>query len=147
VALFLSSFNPLEIESDVAANLATFKQFRRYWDTSPNGADILPSRTSILETLSQIYQNPTKLKSKSTIGFFEGIFFSIRTMFSSHPILSVLFLIVFCGGTWLASKSRLRRSRLVSGLWGSGSGGFFHLDGKEGLLGSVGSGGGNGKVD
>ena len=103
----------------------------------------MPSRTSILETLSQVYSSPHKIKPKSTIGFFEGIFFSIRTFTFSHPWISaVLFLITFVIVSFVV-RSRLRRGR--GGLLGSGSKGFFHLDGKEGLLGTTNNG--PGKVD
>ncbi|KAL1957325.1 hypothetical protein VTO42DRAFT_6114 [Malbranchea cinnamomea] len=119
------------------------EEFRRYWDLSPNGAYIMPSRTSILETLSQIYSSPTKIKPKSTIGFFEGIFFSIRTFTFSHPYVSAILFFIAFAVTLFVVKSRLPRSRGVFG--GSGSRGFFHLDGKEGLLGASSSG--QGKVD
>lgn len=107
----------------------------------------MASRTSILETLSQIYSSPTKLKSKSTIGFFEGTFFSIKTFISGHPLISIILLLATAAIVLLSARSKGRRGRSGSGLLGtsaSGSKGFFHLDGKEGLLGG---GSGNGKVD
>ncbi|KAK2746646.1 hypothetical protein FQN57_002990 [Myotisia sp. PD_48] len=121
---------------------------RRFWDSSPNGVDILPSRTSILETLTHIFKGSNKLKSKSTVGFFEHVFFTVSSFITSHPIL-FLFLfgaILFFSTVW--TRRHFRRPRTGGMLPTSigGSGGFFHLDGKErGLFGS--SGGNNGKVD
>ncbi|KAI1919906.1 hypothetical protein LOZ65_004299 [Ophidiomyces ophidiicola] len=108
---------------------------RRYWDTTPNGGYIVPSRTSILETLTHIVSSPSKLKSKSTVGVVEGFFYSVRSFTTSHPIITLCLLAValFIGS--LIARGRLRRSaRSAGGLLGNAggsSGGFFHLDGKE----------------
>ncbi|DAA74867.1 TPA_exp: Uncharacterized protein A8136_2285 [Trichophyton benhamiae CBS 112371] len=121
---------------------------RRYWDSSPNGVDIMPSRTSILETLTHIAASSPKLKSKSTVGFFEHIFFTTRTFVSSHPFITLALCIVTIAIASLWAKRQIRRTRTVTGKLGGSSMGFFHLDGKEkGLFSSVGSGPSNGKVD
>ncbi|EZF42962.1 protein disulfide-isomerase domain-containing protein, variant 1 [Trichophyton rubrum CBS 100081] len=121
---------------------------RRYWDSSPNGVDIMPSRTSILETLTHIAASSPKLKSKSTVGFFEHIFFTTRTFVSSHPFITLALCIVAIAIASLWAKRQIRRTRTVTGKLGGSSMGFFHLDGKEkGLFSSVGSGPSNGKVD
>ncbi|KAK2753400.1 hypothetical protein FQN55_003529 [Onygenales sp. PD_40] len=122
---------------------------RRYWDTTTSGAYIMPSRTSILETITQIISPSGKLKSKSTVGFFEGMFFSTRSFTFSHPFLSIAIIFLALIFTSLCVKGKLRRTRTAAGgllgaVTGSSGGGFFHLDGKEGLLGS---GGASGKVD
>ncbi|KKZ66651.1 protein disulfide-isomerase [[Emmonsia] crescens] len=122
---------------------------RRYWDTTTSGAYIMPSRTSILETITQVISPSSRLKAKSTVGFFESMYFSTRSFIRNHPFLSVaifFFALIF---TYLFTKGRLRRNRGPGGLLGtvtgsSGGGGFFHLDGKEGLLGG---GNASGKVD
>ncbi|RMD42881.1 hypothetical protein DV735_g2242, partial [Chaetothyriales sp. CBS 134920] len=41
---------------------------RRYWDRTDSGAFIVPSRTSILETLPRVVSHPPRLTPKSTIG-------------------------------------------------------------------------------
>ncbi|KAK2873537.1 hypothetical protein FQN49_002277 [Arthroderma sp. PD_2] len=124
---------------------------RRFWDSSPNGVDIMPSRTSILETLTHIISSSPKLKSKSTIGFLEHVFFTIRTSVSSHPFITLALCIVTVAIASLWAKRHIRRTRTAMGKLGapvSSSMGFFHLDGKEkGLFGAAGSGPSNGKVD
>lgn len=49
----------------------------------------MPSRTSILETITKISQNPLNIKPKLTISAFEKIFFDIRMTFSEHPYLTM----------------------------------------------------------
>ncbi|KAL2003778.1 hypothetical protein VTN02DRAFT_2272 [Thermoascus thermophilus] len=121
---------------------------RRYWDTAASGAVIMPSRTSILETIPLVIASPPKLKSKSTIGIVESAFFHTRSFVVNHPFIFFLFM----AGSILAvtyftrGKALLKRVGLGGrgGLLGGGNGGgFFHLDGKEGLL----NGGATGKVD
>ncbi|KAL8913068.1 MAG: hypothetical protein Q9171_002048 [Xanthocarpia ochracea] len=110
----------------------------RYWDRTVSGAPIVPSRTSILETLPKVVSNPPQLSSKSTAGPIKHVFYQIRGGMASHPIITLgLILGVIVGAYW--GKDRIRRSRGLAG-----SGGFFQLDGKEGWL----SGGGPyGKAD
>ncbi|PGH27044.1 protein disulfide-isomerase domain [Polytolypa hystricis UAMH7299] len=123
---------------------------RRYWDTTVSGNHIMPSRTSILETLTRIVQNNGNgLKSKSTVGFFEGLFFSMKSFTFSHPIIAAIIFLAVSAFATLCVKGKIRRGKNAGGILGAVTGssgnGFFHLDGKEGLLGSGGSGGG--KVD
>ncbi|KXJ85809.1 thioredoxin [Microdochium bolleyi] len=61
---------------------------RRYWDQTITGNYIIPSRTSILETISKVTASPPMLKPKLTISSFEKVFFDIRMAFSDHPIMS-----------------------------------------------------------
>jgi protein disulfide-isomerase len=68
--------------------LTSLPQNRRYWDQTSTGNPIVPSRTSILETLTKVTANPPKIKPKLTIGFIEKIFFDIKTNFREHPYLS-----------------------------------------------------------
>ena len=88
--------------------------------------------------------NSPKLTPKSTVGTFESIFFFARSFIVNHPILFVLILIVSIVGATLLARARGRRAGR-GGILGvtNGSNGFFHLDGKEGLL----TGGSTGKVD
>lgn len=100
-----------------------------------SGAFIVPSRTSILETLPKVVSNPPKLSSKSSTGVLQQLFFTLTGPFTSHPWISLgLFVGMAAVGVW--GNGRIRRTR-------GGTGGFFHLDGKEGLL----NGGGYGKAD
>ncbi|ETI22653.1 protein disulfide-isomerase domain [Cladophialophora carrionii CBS 160.54] len=111
---------------------------RRYWDVTDSGAYIMPSRTSILETLPRIVANPPKLTPKSTIGAFENIFFQIRNFGTYHPYLSfgVLIISIFLLFWVLKNGATIKKSLSRT------SSGYFHLDGKEGLLGTT-----NGKAD
>ncbi|KAL8657681.1 MAG: hypothetical protein Q9226_001673 [Calogaya cf. arnoldii] len=100
----------------------------RYWDRTISGAPIVPSRTSILETLPKVVANSPELSSRSTAGPIKHIFYQARGGMASHPFLTILLLIgVVFGAYW--GKDRIRRSKGYSV-----SGGFFHLDGKEGWL-------------
>ncbi|EEQ91984.1 hypothetical protein RJZ56_003691 [Blastomyces dermatitidis] len=121
---------------------------RRYWDTTTSGAYIMPSRTSILETITQVVSPSSRLKAKSTVGIFESMYFSTRSFYRNHPILFIAMFFAALIFAYLFTKGRLRKGRGAGGLLGavtgSSGGGFFHLDGKEGLLGG---GNGSGKVD
>ncbi|KAJ6103611.1 hypothetical protein N7486_003833 [Penicillium sp. IBT 16267x] len=122
---------------------------RRYWDTASSGAPIMASRTSILETIPLVISSPPKLSPKSTIGTLETFFFYTRSFLSSHPILFFILLgltvavaTIFGRGRFLR-RTGLGRGGILGNSNGGTGGGFFHLDGKEGLL----SGGSTGKVD
>ncbi|KAL2052363.1 hypothetical protein ABVK25_007235 [Lepraria finkii] len=107
----------------------------RYWDTTISGAPIVPSRTSILETIPKVVANPPKISSKSSTGAIQRLFFGLRGAATSHPWVSLGLLIGIVVGTSIWGRGRIRR--------GKGGAGFFQLDGKEGLL----NGGGYGKAD
>jgi len=110
---------------------------RKYWDLTINGDPIRPSRTSILETISKVVTSPPKISPKSTTGAFERFFFQLRGLFSSHPWLALGVLIGFLAALATWGKGKIRKGRVF------GSGGYFQLNEKEGLLG----GGAGGKVD
>ncbi|KAI2781040.1 thioredoxin-like protein [Daldinia loculata] len=112
---------------------------RRYWDMTITGSPIVPSRVSILETISKVTASPPLIKPKLTISSFEKIFFDIRVTFTEHPYLS--FGCIAGIGLGCASwfRGRIRRNR-----------GHFRLEDnlpikeiKEGLLGNT----ANGKKD
>ena len=113
----------------------------------------MPSRTSILETLPKVLASPPKITAKSTTSSIVRVFMETRKAIRNHPYLGLGILVVVLAvlATW--GRTRIRRGKGAMGLMnGSGSGtGFFKLDGKDGLLGGVGLGGGgggqNGKVD
>ncbi|KAJ2992465.1 hypothetical protein NUW58_g2165 [Xylaria curta] len=62
---------------------------RRYWDQTISGYNIVPSRVSILETLSKVTSNPPIIKPKLTISSFEKVFFDIKMNFVEHPYLTL----------------------------------------------------------
>lgn len=107
----------------------------------------MASRTSILETIPLVISSPPKLSPNSTIGTFETFFFYTRSFLSAHPILFFVFLgLTVAVATFFGRGRLLRRGGLGrGGILGNSQngGGFFHLDGKEGLL----NGGLTGKVD
>ncbi|KAK5044720.1 hypothetical protein LTR84_010494 [Exophiala bonariae] len=111
---------------------------RRYWDQTDSGAFIVPSRTSILETLGRIVASPPKLTPKSTIGTFENVFFQIRNFGTYHPYLSFALLVAAI----ITLISVLRNGTTIKRSLSRNSSGYFQLDGKEGLLGTT-----NGKAD
>ncbi|KAI1775026.1 thioredoxin-like protein [Hypoxylon cercidicola] len=112
---------------------------RRYWDMTITGSPIVPSRVSILETISKVTSSPPLIKPKLTISSFEKIFFDIRVTFSEHPYLSFGCIAGIAMGAASWFRGRLRRNR-----------GHFRLEDnlpikelKEGLLGTT----ANGKKD
>ncbi|KAH7031278.1 thioredoxin [Microdochium trichocladiopsis] len=112
---------------------------RRYWDQTITGNYIIPSRTSILETISKVTASPPMLKPKLTISAFEKVFFDIRMAFTEHPIISY-------GGVVIAVLFGLRYFR---GRLRGGRGNFRISENlpvkeiREGLLGNT----ANGKTD
>ncbi|OAA58095.1 disulfide isomerase [Niveomyces insectorum RCEF 264] len=119
---------------------------RRYWDTTITGNPILPSRTSILETLNKVTVSPAKIKPKLTISSIEKLFFDIRATFSEHPFLSIGCVLGLSLGaaSWL--RGRVRRGRGHFRLEDSNGGGGGGM--KEYKLPILGSGlNANGKVD
>ncbi|KAK4245226.1 thioredoxin-like protein [Corynascus novoguineensis] len=86
---------------------------RRYWDQTSTGNPIVPSRTSILETINKVTANPPKLKPKLTIGFFEKLIFDVKTSFREHPFLSsgCVLGIAFGCLSWFRGKISFRRPR------------------------------------
>jgi len=105
-----------------------------YWDTTMTGNPIVPSRTSILETLPRVLHKPPKIPPKSSTSTIGSIFYKLRSSWRRHPWFSasMLVLVVAC------SFSLFRRYRRRP--WGSG--GFFNLDHEKGVFGN-----GDAKVD
>ena len=118
-------------------------QNKRYWDITPSGGHIVPSRTSILETLSKVVTDPPKLTPKFTTGAIEHVFFQAKGASTSHPFISGGLFVVVLVSAALWVRGRMRKAKgFTTGSMGGG-GGFFTLDEKGGLL----NGGGTGKVD
>lgn len=90
---------------------------RRYWDQTSTGNYIVPSRTSILETINKVTAQPPKLKPKLTISSFEKIFFDMRVTFSEHPYLTLgcIFGLVLGSASWFRGRFRRRSGRPLLG--------------------------------
>ncbi|PNS14649.1 hypothetical protein CAC42_1671 [Sphaceloma murrayae] len=128
----------------------------RYWDTTITGNPIVPSRTSILETLPKIVASPPKISPKSTASFFGHIYFTLRHAFASHPVLSTAALLILLAVLAVYARSARRSAAATSyangvGMTGTtttsttrekwGTGGFFQLPagGEKGLGGLLGN--------
>jgi len=110
---------------------------RRYWDQTSTGNPIVPSRTSILETLPKTLKNPPTLTPKSSNSAFSHFFWSIKTTFTRHPIVSFLGLAAACAVAVVLGRKARRGSS--GGIWLDEKGGPF-----GGILGNT---SGGGKVD
>lgn len=84
---------------------------RRYWDLTSTGNPILPSRTSILETLNKVTASPPKIKPKLTISSIEKVFFDMRVTFSEHPYLTLGCFVGLSLGIASWFRGRVRWSR------------------------------------
>lgn len=84
---------------------------RRYWDRTSTGNYIVPSRTSILETINKVTANPPKIKPKLTISSIEKVFFDIRITFTEHPYLSMGCILGIAFGCFSWYRGRVRRGR------------------------------------
>lgn len=104
------------------------------------GNPIVPSRVSILETLPKVVANPPKISPVNKNSFFGHIAFRIRSGLGAHPLvtLGVAIGVLIGLGVWGRGAIRRHGSRTF------GSGGFFNLNEKDGLLGNTAS---SGKVD
>lgn len=106
----------------------------------------MPSRTSILETLSNIVSSPQKLVAKSTVGAVAGAFFKTRSFTVFHPFITLAMCICAVAFAYVLHKNKVRRNRGVGAILGYVAGNSpdsFHLDGKESSNGGV----SYGKVD
>ena len=129
---------------------------RRYWDTTLSGNPIVPSRFYISETLPKVVSNPPQIQSKSSASSVEHVYMQVRNVYSSHPFLGVSCTVIILLSLAIWGKGVIVRSKRRGGLSlgtsngsvsGAGNGpGYFHLDVKEGLLGTV-TGNANGKFD
>ncbi|KAK3718406.1 hypothetical protein LTR37_005220 [Vermiconidia calcicola] len=61
---------------------------KRYWDNTITGNPIVPSRTSILETLPRIVANPPKIAPKSTTTALGHVWWVVKGQMWEHPIIS-----------------------------------------------------------
>lgn len=103
-----------------ACNANFLLQRRHYWDVTVTGNPIVPSRTSILETLPRIISTPPKLTPKAIGSSFSHFWFSVRKAISGHPMASLV-LLVACGAC----------ITLYTLFRGGRGGGYLQLDGKQ----------------
>lgn len=99
------------------------------------GNPIVPSRTSILETLPRVLSSPPKITPKSTTSRIGSMFYSTRATFRRHPYLcwpGLVAVIIFA----LGGARRIRRARQRQ----FGAGGFFNLDREKGAFGAANGG-------
>lgn len=109
---------------------------QRYWDITMTGNAIVPSRTSIIETLPRVIANPPKIAPKYTTSFIGHIWWVVKGQVFEHPIVTVVFALIFILGLAWWSR-RLNAAR----------GGFIRLSEKGGMDGLLGGNAGGGKVD
>lgn len=109
----------------------------RYWDTTMTGNPIVPSRTSILETLPRIVANPPKISPKSTTNAIGHVWWVIKGNVIHHPFVSLgLLVCVLLVGSIYGRKHLHAR------------GGYIKLDEKAGHMnGLLGGNSGVGKTD
>lgn len=109
----------------------------RYWDTTMTGNPIVPSRTSILETLPRIVANPPKIAAKSTTNAIGHLWWVIKGNVASHPLVSIGMLVGIIVTVFIYSRRHLRAA-----------GGYIRLDEKmSGMNGLLGGNTAQGKVD
>ncbi|KAF2672792.1 disulfide isomerase [Microthyrium microscopicum] len=101
---------------------------KRYWDTTMTGNPIVPSRTSILETIPRVLANPPKIPPKSSASTIGTVFYRVRSTWRQHPWFSTLLLVGFLIGSYVIAR-RFRRRPF-------GSGGWINLDGEKGAFGN-----------
>ena len=113
---------------------------KRYWDVTITGNPIVPSRTSILETLPRIVANPPKIVPKRTTTALGHVWWVLRGQVLGHPVLST-----FLGLALLVALAFSSRRTM----WRLGErGGYFHVGEKAGPMdGLLGGSAPQGKVD
>lgn len=113
---------------------------KRYWDVTMTGNPIVPSRTSILETLPRIVANPPKINPKSTTTALGHVWWVLRGHVLEHPVVSGVLAVVVLVGAAVWSRRAVWRV--------SERGGYFRVGEKGGPMdGLLGGSGPQGKVD
>ena len=114
---------------------------KRYWDVTMTGNPIVPSRTSILETLPRIVANPPKINPKSTTTALGHVWWVLRGHVLEHPLVSAGIAVGLLIGFAIWSRKAMWR---VS----ERGGGYFRVGEKGGPMdGLLGGNGPQGKVD
>lgn len=106
---------------------------KRYWDNTMTGNSIVPSRTSILETLPRIVANPPKISPKSTTTALGHVWWVLRGQMYEHPFLFSGIVLVLVGLLVWSKRLAWRTSDKAKGY------GYFKVGEKggpmDGLLG------------
>ncbi|KAK4959916.1 hypothetical protein LTR10_002804 [Elasticomyces elasticus] len=116
----------------------------KYWDVTATGNPIVPSRTSILETLPRVVGSPPKIGSKRTMSVGGHAWWVFRGQVVEHPVVSAGVGIGLLVGIVVLARRGGRQvgmDRLPS---------YFQVGekgGMDGLLGGNAGSGGQGKVD
>jgi protein disulfide-isomerase len=87
------------------------------------GTPILPSRTSILETLPGVLHSPPKIAWKSSASALGAVYYRMRATWRSHPWLTAMSAMAVAVAGLVSWRRQRRR--------GGHHGRFFHLDGSE----------------
>ncbi|TKA31424.1 hypothetical protein B0A50_02271 [Salinomyces thailandicus] len=107
---------------------------QRYWDVTMTGNPIVPSRTSILETLPRVVSNPPKISPKSTTTALGHVWWVLKGQVWEHPLVSAVFALGFVVGMVVMARRHVRVERM----W-SPAQGYFRVGekagGMDGLLG------------
>ncbi|KAK5138205.1 hypothetical protein LTR08_004901 [Meristemomyces frigidus] len=117
----------------------------RYWDNTMTGNPIVPSRTSILETLPRVVSNPPKISAKSTTTPLGHVWWVLKGQLLEHPLVStgIALGILVALAIFTRRHVKIDTSRLPTG--------YFKVGEKsgpmDGLLGGNSGSGGQGKVD
>ncbi|KAK5111641.1 hypothetical protein LTR62_004745 [Meristemomyces frigidus] len=61
----------------------------RYWDVTMTGNPIVPSRTSILETLPRVVSSPPKIAAKRTMSVVGHAWWTVKEQVFEHPRVSI----------------------------------------------------------
>jgi protein disulfide-isomerase len=99
--------------------------------------------------LAKVVSSPPKITPKSTTSRLYRVYFTMKKASRRHPYFTFGILLGLLLSLSLWTRGRARKGKGPGGIIdGSGTGlGMFKLDRKDSLLGSVGLGGQNGKVD
>nr|POE90392.1 uncharacterized protein c3d6.13c [Quercus suber] len=115
----------------------------RYWDLTMTGNPIVPSRTSILETLPRVIANPPKIASKSTTTALGHVWWVAKEQVFEHPLVSITVSLAILLGVVMLARRHSKAGQLGAG--------YFRVGEKsgpmDGLLGGNSGSGGQGKVD
>lgn len=115
----------------------------RYWDNTMTGNPIVPSRTSILETLPRVVSNPPKISPKSTTTALGHVWWVLRGQVFEHPLVSTGLALGVLVGCAIFARRHVRLEKLPTGYFKVGEKGGP----MDGLLGGNSGTGGQGKVD
>ncbi|KAK5737220.1 hypothetical protein LTR17_006830 [Elasticomyces elasticus] len=105
----------------------------KYWDITATGNPIVPSRTSILETLPRVVSSPPKIAAKRTMSVGGHAWWVFRGQVVEHPLVSAGVAIGLLIGVVVLAR---RGGKQVG-----------EKGGMDGLLGGNSAAGGGGKVD